>query len=387
MLSIPWNKHHHSQTISLSPRRRRMRMRMRMGPKLIETKYSIFPIAITLLTFVAVSSLSVHAWVVVPPAFTSTIPVTASASALASMPSSKLAISSEHGKNRREKNLSKFLKNCQACALTAAILFTAQINYLPGAHDTFSHCHAYDSQVPDISAAADLNLNFADESEDQSPNSRITNNLGLSIPTEERPQIKPPKDLMQTTQSQSQRLKFPSTMSMSRPQSQFPLPLQQSQRKIPIVEGMVYMANPSTRPDPSDILVLTVTSSKSIASTNNADADAPAVILMGAKYPIYKARLPFNFQLYEPNILPENKQLYDAMRSRGDDGDLIVTARVCPEDSVKLPCSADESAFSAKGVGKLLMVPGMDESSSGSSGSGSMVRTPASLSLERNMNF
>lgn len=245
----------------------------------------------------------------------------------------------------------KLLQKCQAYALSAAILASTQITFLP--HDTSSYCHAY---APDISSAANLNLERTLESDISTPNDTNTNGAtamtskilreGLSRPTEERPQIKPPTSSM---------------VPMS------------PKAKQPILEGMVYMADEYKydRPDPSEIIVLTVSS-----------ASQPDDILAGAKYPVYKARMPFNFQMYDANILKNKMGQFRMVQERGED--FIVSATVCPgEDdgggggvAGRLPCDAGVSSYQGRGVGKLLQVPGMQE--------GEMIRTPASLALEKN---
>ena len=214
------------------------------------------------------------------------------------------------------------VRKCQACAIGAAIFASSQIAQLP--HDHLLYANA----AVDISAAANLER-LGDDLTTQKLQS------GLSQPTDERPQIKPPTQL------------------------QAPV-TQTAKGKKPIVEGMVYMMEKYERPDPSDVIVLTVVSKSQ-----------PDEILAGAKYPVFKARLPFNFQLYEANILKGKNDLF----KNSADGDLIVTATVCPQEAATLPCSNKESLYDAKGISKLLQIPGMQE--------GDLVRTPAALPLQQ----
>ncbi len=234
------------------------------------------------------------------------------------------------------------LHKCQTYVVSAAILVSAQITHLP--HDSSFHCHA---TVPDISSAANIDLRRTLESESMisdtsSAGTDSINNLKnvLSQPTADRPQIKPPTSTI----------------------------MQSSNAKKPIIEGMVYMAEELKydRPGPSDIFVLTV------SSVSN-----PNEILAGAKYPVYKARLPFNFQLYEANVLRNKIEQYQTAEKKGED--FIVSIRVCPGDNsigTGVFCNVENSSYKGKGVGKLLQIPGMQD--------GKTIRTPASLSLERN---
>lgn len=167
----------------------------------------------------------------------------------------------------------------------------------------------------------------------------------LTPPTDEKPQIRPP-DLSQ--------------LSTQRPDTQ----------NTPIMEGMVYLLdssdNSDDRPDINDIIVITM-----------ANISDPENILAGAKYPVYKARLPFNFQLKAANVIKGKEDLYHMAM----DKDLWVDVRVCPEDSVHLPCLKEESTFLAQGVSKLVKIPGTKKEDEQV-----IVRTAAALPLMRNEN-
>lgn len=217
---------------------------------------------------------------------------------------------------------STVVRKCHACAVGAAIFTSSQFIQLP--HDHMSYANA----AVDISSAANM-----ERVADGLTTQKLEN--GLSQPTDERPQIKPPTQLQ-----------APVTQTAK------------SKARSPIVEGMVYMMEKYERPDPSDMIVLTVTS-----------RSQPDEILAGAKYPVYRARLPFNFQLYEANIL---KGKYDSFQNSAD-GDLMVVATVCPQEAASFPCSKKESLYEAKSISKMLQIPGMQE--------GDLVRTPAALPL------
>ena len=111
------------------------------------------------------------------------------------------------------------------------------------------------------------------------------------------------------------------------------------------------------RPDYLDVLVLTV----------GTKIDP---VMAGAKYPIAKARFPFQFSLYSANILPTKQSLWLDI---SDDDDLLVTARVCPDNSPTFPCTDQQSTFLTKGISKLIRdFPGTTEP----------IRTPVALPLE-----
>ena len=219
---------------------------------------------------------------------------------------------------------SNVVRKCHACAVGAAIFTSSQIIQLP--HDQLSYANA----AVDISAAANM-----ERVADGLTTQKLEN--GLSQPTDERPQIKPPTQLQ-----------APVTQTAK------------SKARKPIVEGMVYMMEKYERPDPSDMIVLTVTSKSQ-----------PDEVLAGAKYPVYKARLPFNFQLYEANIV---KGKYDSFQNSAD-GDLTIVATVCPQEAASFPCSNKESLYEAKSISKILQIPGMQE--------GDLFRTPAALPLKQ----
>lgn len=126
----------------------------------------------------------------------------------------------------------------------------------------------------------------------------------------------------------------------------------------PLVQGLVYLANPQIRPGPLDTLILTVR-----------DYNHPDVVLAGAKLPISKVRFSFEFSMFDKNILPQKKELWDQV-----EGDLLVKVNVCPA-SLALPCTDGESSMKAQGISKLIKdLPGMDK--------GIQIRAGASLRLE-----
>jgi len=131
--------------------------------------------------------------------------------------------------------------------------------------------------------------------------------------------------------------------------------------KNPILQGLVYLRDPQNkRPEFSDNLVITVTSSSSEQA------------LAGARIPVTKVRFPSQFNLYKENILPTKTQEWESAISSKND--LFVNARICPEYSTAKLCSDDESTFQARGISKVVKnLPGMKE--------GDIVRTAASLGL------
>lgn len=127
----------------------------------------------------------------------------------------------------------------------------------------------------------------------------------------------------------------------------------------PILQGLIYVDRSDSRPSFADTLVITAGS-----------AEQPDDILVGAKIPVTMARFPMQFSMYQANIARGKEDLW----SKAMDGDIIVTARVCPEESV-LPCKDAESTYKAKGISKVIRnLPGMDE--------GTLVRTAISLPLK-----
>lgn len=127
----------------------------------------------------------------------------------------------------------------------------------------------------------------------------------------------------------------------------------------PILQGLIYVDRPDSRPSFADTLIITAGSS-----------ERPDDVLAGAKIPVTMARFPMQFSMYEANIARGKEGLW----TRAMDGDIIVTARVCPETST-LPCNDAESTYKAKGISKVIRnLPGMDE--------GTLVRTAISLPLK-----
>lgn len=237
----------------------------------------------------------------------------------------------------------------------------------------------------------------------------------LVPPTDDRPQIQPV--------APSQSLTSPRSITSSG--------ANEKQKKAPIMQGMVYLQTSSSkanvqmkedetlisnqspsriraeevRPDPSDILVLTVSTPTD-----------PNTILAGAKIPIYRVnRFPFQFQMYSPNILKGREQQFWDVNGNGD---YIVQGRICRQieeevttsvissDSMwsspivstsattastttsststrgtsqserSLPCTESESIFVGTGVSKLLKnVPGLEE--------GDVIRTAVSVPLSK----
>ena len=127
----------------------------------------------------------------------------------------------------------------------------------------------------------------------------------------------------------------------------------------PILQGLIYVDRSDSRPSFADTLVITAGS-----------AERPDDVLAGAKIPVTMARFPMQFSMYQANIARGKEDLW----SKAMDGDIIVTARVCPEAST-LPCNDAESTYKAKGISKVIRnLPGMDE--------GTLVRTAISLPLK-----
>ena len=134
---------------------------------------------------------------------------------------------------------------------------------------------------------------------------------------------------------------------------------QKSGGASPILQGLIYVDRSDSRPSFADTLVITAGSS-----------ERPDDILAGAKIPVTMARFPMQFSMYQANIARGKEDLW----SKAMDGDIIVTARVCPEASA-LPCNDAESTYKAKGISKVIRnLPGMDEDT--------LVRTAISLPLK-----
>jgi hypothetical protein len=147
--------------------------------------------------------------------------------------------------------------------------------------------------------------------------------------------------------------------SEDKPQIKIPSNLIPAESKEPIVQGLVYLADLQDRPGYLDTLILTVR-----------DRSRPEQVVAGAKLPVSKIRFPLDFRMYDQNILPDKRELWNEI-----DGDLLVEAKVCPE-GIPLPCSDGESSMSAKGIAKVVKgLPGMED--------GTQIRTGASLRLER----
>lgn len=174
----------------------------------------------------------------------------------------------------------------------------------------------------------------------------VTLSSGLSAPTPETPQIKFSGN--RPNQGRSTRT-FGGSAQV----------LRQTAGKSPILQGLIYIDRPNSRPNFSDTLVLT-------AGT----VDRPDEVLAGAKVAITQARFPMQFSMYKENIIRGKEDMW----SKAMDGDILVTARVCPEEA-KLPCSDEESTYKARGVSKLIRnLPGMDK--------GTIVRSAISLPLK-----
>lgn len=154
----------------------------------------------------------------------------------------------------------------------------------------------------------------------------------LTPPTDERPQIIPP--------------------------TRNNLQLQAS----PVMEGMVYLLDKNDRPETNDLIVITMTT-----------IDDPNTVLAGAKYPVSRARIPFNFQLKDANVIKGKEDLFRASLEK----DLLIQANICPEAASSIPCTKEESTFIAKGISKLVKIPGMKENEQ------VIVRTAAALPLSR----
>lgn len=148
--------------------------------------------------------------------------------------------------------------------------------------------------------------------------------------------------------------------SDDKPQIMIPSNLLPTESSTPrtLVQGLVYLANPQIRPGPLDTLILTVR-----------DYNHPDEVLAGAKLPISRVRFPLAFSMFDKNILPQKKELWDQVK-----GDLLVKVNICPAP-LPLPCTDGESSMKAQGISKLIKdLPGMDK--------GVQIRAGASLRLE-----
>lgn len=229
-------------------------------------------------------------------------------------------------------SFSSVARKCHTCVMSATIVASSQFLYLP-IDELPSYC-AYAAEV-EILTVENLNNVVYDSIKDNDTNMMWMDTTSLSPPTSQRPQIKPPAQLTSPSS------KTPNTRN-------------------PIVQGLVYMADAKDRPDPSDVIVLTVSS-----------VSAPDQIIAGAKYPVYKARIPFNFQFYQANILKAKENLY----KQSVNEDYLVEASVCPQEAIKLPCTSEERLYEARGISKMIQLPGMIEQA--------LVRAPATLPLEK----
>jgi len=175
----------------------------------------------------------------------------------------------------------------------------------------------------------------------------VTLNSGLSAPTPETPQIM----FSGNRPNQGPSIRTPGGPAQVLPQT--------AGKNSPILQGLLYIDRPNSRPNFADTLVLT-------AGT----VDQPDEVLAGAKFAITQARFPMQFSMYKENVIRGKEEMW----SKAADGDILVTARVCPEEA-KLPCSDGESTFKVKGVSKLIRnLPGMED--------GTVVRTAVSLPLK-----
>ena len=145
--------------------------------------------------------------------------------------------------------------------------------------------------------------------------------------------------------------------------------------RCPLLQGLVYFTEQQTLgssypPDYiNDLLILTA---HPIDSNDNRQDD----VLAGAKIPISTVRFPFLFQMYKENLTMKNKRdIWFGTGEGGEQKDVIVEARICPKDSLQLPCSDGEMRRFARGIGKVVSgLPGLEE--------GQIVRAPASLPLQ-----
>jgi hypothetical protein len=237
-------------------------------------------------------------------------------------------------------SLSSLARKCQTCVMSATIVASCQFLHLPTMEELPCYrAYATDMEITTFEHLKDVVYDDDDNNnsnKDNDTNTWIKNN-GLTPPTSQRPQIKPPAQLQSPSGSKT------------------------SNGKSPIVQGLVYMVDAKDRPDPSDVIVLTVSS-----------VSAPDEIMAGAKYPVYKARIPFNFQFYQANIIKGKEDVYKQQLERED---LLVEASVCPQEAAKLPCKSEERLYEAKGISKMIQVPGMAEPT--------LFRVPASLPLEK----
>jgi len=254
-------------------------------------------------------------------------------------------------------------KKCQGYmnVLCTTILISSQITI---GSSLFYHDHnsvaAFASTLPLVEESNVNDVMIRSKFADENQNS-VVDGIGLEAiqnslapPSEATPQIKLPMNSVGAATSASS--------SSSSSGAGFTKKI-----KSPILQGMVYMLNEQERPDLTDKIVIT------ISSTAN-----PTDILAGAKYDVYKARFPFQFKLYDANVVKGKEETF---RNLSNQGDYLVSVKICPEDAKKLPCEENESAFSAKGISKLLQLQNLPGANPGD-----VIRTAASLPLEKNDN-
>lgn len=182
----------------------------------------------------------------------------------------------------------------------------------------------------------------------------ITNSKLLKPPNENQPQIV----LTPEMQAQLENQRLPTNVSGSD---------RVNSVDESILQGLVYIDSSTMERkgiplNPSDYVVVTASVPDSMPPTGNEP------VIMGAKVRVSKARLPMQFKLYKKNIL-------SGVEGNGDweKSDLIITARVCPADSVKFPCTDEESVYMSRGIAKHVKVPGTEDN---------FARTAASLPLQ-----
>jgi negative regulator of sigma E activity len=127
------------------------------------------------------------------------------------------------------------------------------------------------------------------------------------------------------------------------PQIQIPskLPSSVADKNAPIVEALLYLEDPQSRPAPLETIVITVR-----------DISTPDSVLAGAKIPVSKARFPIQLRLFSQNIV--DPQGWSKAQ------DVLVRAIVCPAESASIPCSESEATMKAEGVAKLVQnLPGL----------------------------
>ena len=222
---------------------------------------------------------------------------------------------------------------------SAGILFLTITAMPPSSHAT--------TYASPVSALAHSSMLLTDEDEDSFE--EYIGALDLKPATESQPQIKLPK-------------KYQGGKSL------------QNDRR-PLLQGLVYFAEQQTLGSsyPSDynddLLILT-------AYPIDSNGNRQDTVLAGAKIPISTTRFPFLFQMYKENLTIKNaRDIWFGTGEGGEQEDVVVEARICPKDSIQLPCSDREMRRFARGIGKVLSgLPGLEE--------GQIVRAPASLSLQ-----